>query len=265
MGFVHSITISLLLTMYKAITIALFVIIGMTFGAADAKKSGTIQRITKPGVDLDACPTCINVADQSINVLLNLILDTGILGSCQTLCNALAQKTGSQAAGVICNLVCDVVGIDEFIKMIENADLDPIYYCELCKLCPVNDNGDADITQFSILPAQGPKGTTFSIDVTYVTINGTGTGEVAVEIHTVDRIPLEGSFLNEAKKPGTYTERITVKAEPDPQCDPTQEECEQWLPGTYNVSLYLCNGECGSKHPHSAIYGTKKGAFQITQ
>jgi len=86
----------------------------------------------------------------------------------------------------------------------------------------VNDHGDANITVFSILPAQGRQGTTFSIDVTFVSLNGTGTGELDIEIHTVDHIPLGGSFLMEAKKPGTYSERISVKAEPDPQCDPTQ-------------------------------------------
>ena len=88
----------------------------------------------------------------------------------------------------------------------------------------VNDNGDCNITQFSILPKTGPKGTTFSIDVTYVSLNGTGTGELDIDIHTPDRIPLGASFLLEAKKPGTYSERITVKAEPDPQCDPTQRK-----------------------------------------
>jgi hypothetical protein len=42
------------------------------------------------------------------------------------------------------------------------------------------------------------------------------------------------------------------------------EPCEEWLPGTYNVTVQLCNGECGSKHPHSAIYDTKRGSFQLT-
>lgn len=53
-------------------------------------------------------------------------------------------------------------------------------------------------------------------------MNGTGTGELVIDIHTPDRIPLGSGFLAEAKKAGTYEERITVKAEPDPQCDPTQ-------------------------------------------
>ena len=116
-------------------------------------------------------------------------------------------------------------------------------------------------------------------------MNGTGTGELVIDIHTPDHIPLGSGFLMEAKKAGTYNERITVKAEPDPECDPTQgincltifhskmffinmnsfiEPCEQWLPGTYNVTVQLCNGECGSQHPHSSIYATAKGAFQLT-
>jgi len=252
--------------MYKALTIVLIAIIGT---ACASTHSVNIKR-TKltsdvPQVRLDLCPTCINIAEQSINILLNLILDSGIIGTCGTLCQALAEKTGSQVIGTICDLVCDAVGIDEFIKLLDNADLDPIWYCEIAKLCPVNDHGDAKITKFSILPASGPQGTTFSIDLTYVSLNGTGTGELVIDIHTPDRIPLGSGFLAEAKKAGTYEERITVKAEPDPQCDPTQEPCEEWLPGVYNVTVQICNGECGSKHPHSAIYDSAKGSFQLTK
>ncbi|CAF0876125.1 unnamed protein product [Adineta ricciae] len=250
--------------MYKSLAVVLLVV-----GVASAANTFNIQRVKSPFVQpelrVDLCPTCINVADQSINILLNLILDTGIIGTCGTLCTALAQKTGSQLIGTICDLVCDVVGIEEFIKLIEKADLDPIWYCEIAKMCPINDNGDAKLTKFAILPATGRQGTTFSIDFTFVSLNGTGTGELVVEIHTPDHIPLGAGFLLEAQKPGTYNERISVKAEPDPQCDPTQEPCEQWGPGAYNVTVFICNGECGSHHPHSSIYDTGKGSFQITQ
>jgi hypothetical protein len=255
--------------MYKAISFVLIAIIGVACASSElGARSYNIKRVTptfqQPQLRLDLCPTCINVADQSINILLNLILDSGIIGSCGTLCQALAQKTGSELIGTICDLVCDVFGIEEFIKLIEKADLDPIWYCEIAKMCPINDHGDAKITTFSVLPATGRQGTTFAIGFSYVSTNGTGTGELVVDIHTPDHIPLGAGFLIEAKKPGTYNERITVKAEPDPQCDPTQEPCERWLPGTYNVTVQICNGECGSKHPHSAIYDTAKGSFQIT-
>jgi hypothetical protein len=255
--------------MYKAFIFVVIVIIGIA-SASDVfnVQSRNIQRVktglVQPAVRLDLCPTCINVAEESINILLNLILDTGIIGTCGTLCTALAQKTGSQLIGTICDLVCDVLGIEEFINLLEKADLDPIWYCEIAKLCPINDHGDVKITTFSVLPATGPKGTTFAIAFTYVSMNGTGTGEIDIDIHTPDRIPLGAGFLMEAKKAGTFTEKITIKAEPDPQCDPTQQPCEEWLPGVYNVTVQICNGECGSHHPHSAIYDTGKGSFTLT-
>jgi hypothetical protein len=253
--------------MYKALTLVVIAIIGIASGSNVLNApSHNIRRIksTFPQPRLDLCPTCINVAEESINILLNLILDTGIIGTCGTLCTALAQKTGSQLIGTICDLVCDVLGIEEFIKLLEKSDLDPIWYCEIAKLCPIKDDGDAKISQFSILPASGPKGTTFAVGFAYVSINGTGTGEIDIDLRCPDRIPLGASFLLESKKAGTYSEKITIKAEPDPQCDPTQEPCEEWLPGIYNVTVQICNGECGSKHPHSAIYDTAKGSFTLT-
>ena len=53
------------------------------------------------------------------------------------------------------------------------------------------------------------------------TVNGTGTGELVLIIHTVDKIPLSAQFLYEAKKPGTYTERFSIDTTPDPECDPS--------------------------------------------
>ena len=96
-------------------------------------------------------------------------------------------------------------------------------------------------------------------------------------------------------QPGTYNATFTTKASTD-GCDPTQDICEEWLPGNYTVdvgelaSMFLgeeksycavcffhcdpfrsssiptaiCNGMCGRKHPHSQIYDTGKGPFEIT-
>ncbi|CAM4989271.1 unnamed protein product, partial [Rotaria socialis] len=43
------------------------------------------------------------------------------------------------------------------------ADPDPIWYCEIARLCPINDNGDAKFVKFSVLPSTGPQGTTFEV------------------------------------------------------------------------------------------------------
>ncbi len=98
----------------------------------------------------------------------------------------------------------------------------------------------------------------------YTSQNGTGTGETIISIKTVDLVPVDGSLLNLPKQPGNYTEKISINASPDPDCDPTQDTCEDWLPGTYQVFLTICNGQCGSKHPHSAIYDGTTANFTIT-
>jgi len=38
------------------------------------------------------------------------------------------------------------------------ADLDPIYFCEELKVCPIFDNGDAKITTLTVTPKSGPQG-----------------------------------------------------------------------------------------------------------
>ena len=45
------------------------------------------------------------------------------------------------------------------------------------------------------------------------------------------------SFLHELAPAGTYNGQFKLKAEPDPDCDPTQGPCEQWLPGDYTVKI----------------------------
>ena len=127
--------------MYKALTLIIFVIIGAAYASGlFNKQPNKFQRLSsdlsnqKLGIDL--CPTCINEAVELINVLANLILDEGIIESCGKLCAAAANKTNSTALGDLCTAVCDGFGIDEFVKLIEKADIDPIYYCQLVHMCP---------------------------------------------------------------------------------------------------------------------------------
>jgi hypothetical protein len=87
-------------------------------------------------VGIDLCPECIEEAVQVINILLNLILDEGIIQSCSALCGALANKTHSPVIGDFCDVVCGAFGIDEFVKALVKADLDPIWYCEIIDICP---------------------------------------------------------------------------------------------------------------------------------
>ena len=70
--------------------------------------------------------------------------------------------------------------------------------------------------------------------MTVNTVNGTGTGELAIAIDTVDGIPIGDAEIY-CYKPGSYNVGWNLNAEPDPDCE--QPPCEMWLPGTYNVTL----------------------------
>lgn len=127
--------------MLKTLTIFLVVVFGLVNAGRGFRQSNpNLHRLTESkkqnAVGLDLCPWCIDEAVGDINVLLNVILDQGILGSCGDLCGALVNKTGSVFAGDLCQVVCDALGIDEFIHEIIRLDLDPIWYCEMAHLCP---------------------------------------------------------------------------------------------------------------------------------
>ena len=223
----------------------------------------TTTMIASPNIDF--CTTCISFGQSSIQELINIILNVGVVGSCTKLCQALAEKVGSQIVGVGCTILCGFVGVREFVKLVQKADLDPFYLCELLRICPTFDGGDAELVNVTVTPREGPQGTQFRVNVKFATVNGTGIGETMIDVHTVDKLPIGGSQMTTAQKPGTYAFAWNVKAQPDPNCDPTQGFCEKWLPGNYTADVSLCYGECGSKHPHSQVYFEGTGSFAITE
>jgi hypothetical protein len=127
--------------MYTTLTFIILVGVSVASGASFLKtRPHNIDRVVpivdRSNIGLDLCPNCINEAIGVINILLNAILDEGILANCGDLCGVVTNRTGSKALGDVCLLVCDGLGLDEFIKEIIKLDLDPIYYCEIAKMCP---------------------------------------------------------------------------------------------------------------------------------
>ena len=91
--------------------------------------SSSLKDIAIPEAGGVGCNFCVQIMDQIIQNLMNYILNIGVLGTCAGLCSNLPKKLESTA----CNLLCDAVGIEGFVKAIQAADLDPIYYCQLVK------------------------------------------------------------------------------------------------------------------------------------
>lgn len=76
-------------------------------------RSGTV-----PETVAHACTTL----PVGINDLLNIIANAGILGECGALCGKLTRPWEAD----VCNIACDAVGLDEFIKILERSDIDPV-------------------------------------------------------------------------------------------------------------------------------------------
>lgn len=86
-----------------------------------------------------------------MNILINVILNEGVIGGCTNLCGHL----NSTAARDACDLVCGTVGIKAFIKALDNTDLDTIYFCEILHLCQAGaDDAHIDLLDIQFNPAK---------------------------------------------------------------------------------------------------------------
>jgi hypothetical protein len=218
----------------------------------------SISTATAPAPQDDKlCGICLNLMSDAMKEIVEIILNGGVIGGCGDICSKLPEHWEQ----VACDLICDIVGVDSFIHLIEKADLDPIYYCQLLKVCPIHDckaSVCANITTLAISPQSGPQGTTFNFDIMFQVFDQTGTGEVAIGITPPAGMPMGTGFLvAQGFQPQNYQERVQMQTQPSQQ--------EPFSPGTYQVEAAVCEGQCGSGHPHSRVLAVKKGSFQITQ
>ncbi|KAF0976965.1 hypothetical protein FDP41_004260 [Naegleria fowleri] len=216
--------------------------------------------VPKPKGGFSLCPMCINLLDQTINQLLNIILQGGVIGSCGALCSYLSNFGSLTVAA--CNLICDYLGVEEFIKLIQEADLDAIYGCQLVALCPVHDCKLPVCAQFfntRVVPQSAPKGTTFTAVSQLRVYNQTGTGELAFEVNgPVTGDISGGELVAEGFSAGVFQIQVQIQAQDDPNNQVV------WNPGTYEFVVAACEGECGSKHPHSRILAEAHALFNVT-
>merc|ERR1711981_187964 len=181
------------------------------------------------------CGACASLTGEAINTLLNYILNAGVVGGCSKLCSNLKTK----AEVTVCTLACAVVGIKEFVKAIEKADLDPIYLCDLLKICPIDDNGEGKIASLDVSPASAAQGTTFNAALQVTVTNHTGAGEFQFDIEGGAQPSAGASSVYPELAPGSYGVKLQIPTKPSE--DPTQGP--SWMPGSYTVKSAFCMGE----------------------
>ncbi|EAL67512.1 hypothetical protein DDB_G0279797 [Dictyostelium discoideum AX4] len=211
-----------------------------------------IASLVKADLQFSLCPTCVDFINNDMGDL-EKIISGGIATSCGAVCSLLPNNIEQGA----CNLLCDIVGIDEFLKVFNNIgeDADPVWICEELTVCPKNQNSNATVLTSDVSPASGPHGTTFTIGVAYKVESTLGTGEVAVMVTD----PTGSNGFGDAQlivntQPGQYSTSFSFAATPS--------EDEQFPAGVYQVQLMICEGSCGAKH--SVTFNSVYANFTVT-
>jgi len=195
------------------------------------------------------CPTCVSFMGQTIDQLIEIIANLGVVGTCGKLCGYLSNSIEQG----ICNLLCDAVGIDEFIKLVDDADPDPIWICMEIKVCPTNDSASGNIVSFTTAPKKGPLGSRFTFTIEYNVTSDLGTGEIAIEILQIGE---GGGNLLVNPALGSYGIKFDVDTKPTKN--------SPWVPGVYTTEVALCEGSCSSSHDHCRILSSQQMNFTIT-
>eukprot|EP01102_Stenamoeba_stenopodia_P002975 TRINITY_DN1290_c0_g1_i1.p1 TRINITY_DN1290_c0_g1~~TRINITY_DN1290_c0_g1_i1.p1 ORF type:complete len:270 (-),score=59.48 TRINITY_DN1290_c0_g1_i1:136-945(-) len=195
------------------------------------------------------CDVCIQFAVEGINILLNYILDSVIIGDCSDLCGQLS-KIGKIEVD-ICDAFCDSMGVAEFVDLLKkfSNDIDPIYFCQLVDLCEVQDCTSppcVTIPSFTIEPQVGNEKSTFLLNATAIVTQPVGAGMVLYEFasSTNPDQTFEFDSLITEYIPGEYKFDAAVSAE---------GYGYQITPGNWTVGFTLCEGMCGSTFPNTAV------------
>ncbi|KAK6183701.1 hypothetical protein SNE40_011128 [Patella caerulea] len=202
------------------------------------------------------CISCYYFADKNLGQILNVIMNTGIVGDCSGLCSYLPSKK-QQAA---CNNYCQQsAGISNFVKAATQCDLDSVYFCELINQCDFIPNGDATIKTAQVSRTNQVKDKA-SLSVTIDTTRGTGAGEILVELQTADKIPTGIHFPVTSTSPGEHHYTIPIDTGVNSTCN-QRNICTHST--TYTITISVCSCACGSHHDRSQVYDMKKHSFTL--
>ena len=206
------------------------------------------------------CEDCVDFAARTISELLQIIADVGVAGGCQKVCGLLPNVVEQDT----CKVLCDLVGIDAFVKALKDAGFDSIYYCQLLRICPVDDcDGSqshpcASVQRVTSNPEKGLSGTLFNITAFFTIDNTTGTGEIlVVTTPPYKATPIEsGEVLSDGFMPGTYQLNYVLDTSPT--------STQPFSNGVYKIQVDLCEGMCYSQKPNSKLLATGNGNFIIS-
>jgi hypothetical protein len=200
------------------------------------------------------CSVCVDWMGNAVNQIINIILNVGIPGDCQALCQLYPGGSVDQA---LCEMYCDYKGLNYFINLLNNFNPDFIAICENLDVCPRTLTAKATITKLLVTPTAGPQGQTFDINLEYQVTSKLGTGMLIVQVNPPDAPFLQEAVTIVALPPATYKFGVQVQTQPN--------QDEPFNPGQYQVIVAICEGTCGGAGPYSYQLAQSQTLFTITQ
>jgi hypothetical protein len=204
----------------------------------------------------------VDFFDEFLNTLLNAALQVGVAGTCEELCSYIPN----QYAQVFCSLVCLGVGLDEFINLLNDSDLDPIYLCSELAACPRDHcgaTGCTTITNVVVSPNPGKLRSTFHFAITVRANKNTGTGITGIAMNCPNcnqQGQLFWATLNEGFTAGqTYVINSTLD---------TAEMDWTYPIGQVQFQAVSCRYDCGDgsdSTQNGYVWSDWNGTFVIKQ
>jgi hypothetical protein len=204
-----------------------------------------------PRVDKD-CHRCLDFGEKYLKDLFEIITGGGEFGTCTELCHLLEKKVNTTGVFVVCVAICGAVDFATFIEFLKKVELDEFYFCDLLKLCPTKDDGDAHIYSLEAIPKHVKLNTSFEVVMVFITKAGTGLGQYDLNITTGGSIVKRDNATVDPIETGDYKATWTLFAP------------LSWKPGNYTVGVAMCYGKCWSHVPHSEVYSSAKANFNIS-
>lgn len=207
------------------------------------------QVVTRTNVTGQACEFCVDFGDKALKELEDYLEKTGVATACDDLCSQLS----SPAAQQMCEVFCAKVGIEALVKILKDTDFDIFYFCDMVEACPA-----------------GPDGASISIGKAVAEPPSVArAGSVQLSVSLEVGIPSgPGEFYVEVSKPGTAKiakiHQFLLEGIPAGTRGLSVRWTDTTLPGKYDFVFKVCQGECGSKHPHSKTLGESCGSFNVT-
>lgn len=198
--------------------------------------------------EVPICEFCNQLTTQAVNTLVTAVLKYSVPDTCSVLCGNLKGDLVP-----VCNTLCLVVGLKELVKAMNNfKGVDTIHLCEILHACRVGPADAKIVLQSAIVqPTTVAIGGSIELGAVIDTQVATGVSEVEVTIGGI----VETALVPDGFKVGQQAVALTIPVQ--------NTETTKWLPGLTNFSVSICQNACGSKAPHSILFGTVSGQFIV--